>query len=937
MRGIRARDFGERAQFGNPNDATLSWALSISDGGQIHSLSTPDGPVDPELVSELEVIGRIAEYHRFQRTQNAPTSDSKPWGPLEILDLLGAGGFGEVYRAWDPGLEREVALKLLPEGSRKPSRRDSILNEGRLLARLRHRNVVTVFGIAEYSGRIGLWMELIQGQTLGSLVRERGPLGFREAAGIAADVCLALAAVHQAGLIHRDVKAENVMREEGGRIVLMDLGLGQSPVARGESSDPARALAGTPLYLAPEMFRGASASPQSDIYALGVLIYHLVSGSFPVVGEDLVQLAVRHQEGRRRLLHDVRPDLPREFVQVVERMLQPDPAKRFRSVGEILQGLEDSQVLAQTRSGQARRRQPPLVLTALLATLIVLVGGTTVFVATERSDLLSLLGLSETGTHTEPAAKHLVVLPFTNVGGDPSQQLLIDGLAETLTSKLTQMEGLQQSLWVVPFFEVAHLPNATVEDARKAFGINLAVTGSFQQVGTLARLTLNLVDARDLRQLRSSIIDLSKAGDLANQQDRVAAELARLVGLEVDPPELETALGSTVSAPRGYELYLEARGRLLRAKSIQDYQQTIDLFQQSLAEDPGFALAESGLAEAYWRTYKLTNDTTFASKADDASRRAVDLEKNLPETQVIRGMVQAGLGHPKSAVGILKQALQLDPRNADALRELARAYEELGDLTQAESTYRDAIKIRPEYWRNHDKLALFYFRNGRFDEAADEFRRVTELAPDNFNGYNSLGGCLFYLQKLDQAREMFERAIRLEPDVTTNDAAYSNLATLSFRNGDYRKAAELYSAILEVDPSDYLVWQNLANSWFWANEREKAGDAYRKAIRIIREQLQVQPLDPLLLSDLANDLSTVGATEEAVSTIRKALSLAPEDSRVNILAAETYATLGHEEAALRCIKIAVEKGYPPSEIQLDPTFAKFRERGLLEDLKSDSG
>ena len=250
----------------------------------------------------------------------------------------GSGTFGEVYRAWDRHLEREVALKLLRPASRSTSDDDPhssrIAREGRLLARVRHPNVITVYGVEVHDGRVGLWMELIRGTTLEALLQKRGPFSAQEAALIGIDLCRALAAIHAAGLIHRDVKAQNVMREDGGRIVLMDLGTGRE--LDQEQGDGLPDLAGTPLYLAPEIFDGAAASEQTDLYSLGVLLYHLVTGSFPVQGDDHRRVARGHRRSAPVSGCAMRvADLPTAFVRVVDRAIAADPSRRYASAGAL--------------------------------------------------------------------------------------------------------------------------------------------------------------------------------------------------------------------------------------------------------------------------------------------------------------------------------------------------------------------------------------------------------------------------------------------------------------------------------------------------------------------------------------------------------------------------------------------------------------------------
>jgi hypothetical protein len=354
-----------------PHDSKLlSVARSISDGAGVDWERLEQKLVDAretQVLRELRLLDRIATFHRSAEPLDAgqdlidpaeasavpidPPDDGagepdlkrhvtdegfETWGHLAILEKIGEGAFGAVYRARDGKLQREVALKLLwlaEPGA--PSNSPRALKEARLLARVRHPNVATVYGADQIHGRVGLWMELVKGRTLAELLGAQGPFGAREAALVGLDLCRALAAVHGAGLLHGDVKAHNVMREEGGRTVLMDFGtgkdLGQDHAAR--RPGPADDFSGTPLYLAPEVFEGHARTKATDIYSLGVLLYHLVTGSYPVQGRTREDVERAHQRQERRHLRDVRPDLPEEFVHTVQRALDPDPRQRYHGAG----------------------------------------------------------------------------------------------------------------------------------------------------------------------------------------------------------------------------------------------------------------------------------------------------------------------------------------------------------------------------------------------------------------------------------------------------------------------------------------------------------------------------------------------------------------------------------------------------------------------------
>ena len=315
-------------------------------------------PEASDSLRELRVIEVLAAVHRrvvesdYDATlgdvmsagpPQTPRPEGVPWGPLLVFDEIGGGSFGKVYRARDSALDHEVALKRLRLPAHAPSTQaDSIVREGQLLAKVRHQNVITVHGACEINGEIGIWMEFVRGKTLEQLVRDEGPMSAQEASLVGESLCRALAAVHQAGLLHRDVKASNVMREAGGRIVMLDFGTGIE--AEPDRQDGPRRIAGTPLYMAPELLEKGTASVQSDLYSLGVLLFYLVTGAYPFQAKSLEEVRAAHWAGRRRLLADVRSDLPRDFVRIVERALCPAPEDRYQSAGAMLRDLSESAV-----------------------------------------------------------------------------------------------------------------------------------------------------------------------------------------------------------------------------------------------------------------------------------------------------------------------------------------------------------------------------------------------------------------------------------------------------------------------------------------------------------------------------------------------------------------------------------------------------------------
>jgi eukaryotic-like serine/threonine-protein kinase len=331
-----------------PDDRILPLASSVSDGSPIDwegAARATTSEQEREAIRQLRLIAEIGRVHAQDHFAAAPVAKvgaEQQWKHLLVRERLGAGTFGEVFKAWDPSLGREVALKLLDPGKLRGGDGDptGFLAEGIRLAKVRHPHVIAVYGADVGDGRPGIWMELIHGRTLEEMVARDGPLSGREASLVGLDLCRALTAIHQVALVHRDVKATNVMRERGGRIVLMDFGATRELSVLEGALHPS--LAGTPFYMPPDILEGEAATPKSDIYGLGVLLFHLVTGRYPVEGSTLEELRAAHRRRDAGLLRHFRSDLPEPFVRVVETALEFDPAARPSTAAHMERALTAS-------------------------------------------------------------------------------------------------------------------------------------------------------------------------------------------------------------------------------------------------------------------------------------------------------------------------------------------------------------------------------------------------------------------------------------------------------------------------------------------------------------------------------------------------------------------------------------------------------------------
>ncbi len=331
-------------------------------------------PEEQHHIASLRLVDAVARAHRALPPDLAQGA-GRTWGRYRLTQVVGSGSYGSVYRAFDPELEREVAIKILHRQVADSKLRQRLLHEGRALAKVRDTHVVSVLGVESYGDRVGLCMEFVHGDTLEEVVRTHGTMNAREATLVGQDVCRALSAVHAAGYVHRDVKAGNIMRDRTGRIVLMDFGAGRE-IDDGSRRGTAN-VAGTPPYMAPEVVAGEPATAESDVYSVGVLLYHLVTGGYPVEGRSIDEIRSAHMLGRRTPISERRSDLPLSFVQVVDHAIAVDPRERLASAGALFDALTAALGESSPRSRWASLAIPILTSTVVAATIITFLGWVT--------------------------------------------------------------------------------------------------------------------------------------------------------------------------------------------------------------------------------------------------------------------------------------------------------------------------------------------------------------------------------------------------------------------------------------------------------------------------------------------------------------------------------------------------------------------------------
>ena len=795
----------------------------IASIGDVHR-STDDAELPPhDSNSTLDVRGRVVGHirpatgtvagvsasgaaHGDADAPEAPaigdpgTTGAK-WGRLLLQERVGAGVYGEVFRAFDDSLRRDVALKLLRAGGRSANLLAAkVLNEGRLLARVRHRNVVTVHGVDTHDGRVGLWMEFIRGNTLEQLLERQGPFGGREASLLGQDLCRALAAVHAAGLVHRDVKAQNVIREEGGRLVLMDFGTGL--LLEDDEAVKASPVAGTPLYLAPEVLSGTDASPQSDIYSLGVLLFHLVTGSYPYVARSLAELRRVQEKGERKRLHDLRPDLSEGFVQVVERALEADPAQRYASVGALQRGLTHALGLesglmqpvqlaaasadvdaSMKASGSAERPATPAspwkvwAPIGLAAALLVGVGGWAIFGSPASPPAV---------TPVAAPLESLVVQPFDVVSSQDGE--LAAGIGEVVMERLRLLPGIR----VVSFTPGVDGRPGGAEDEMRRHQVEALVRGTATWNDGVARVRVEVMRAGVAAPVYTQSFD--RPVDRAAELPRIAAnEMVRWLGVRPSREEESRLSRADDATPAVYEAYLRGRSAM-RHLSATNVALAIEQFRQALRGDRNHAPSLVGLAECYvlqgvtynsipraeatilareyvQRALAIDGDHAAAISADAQLRfylewdgdgaeksfqRALELSPNTGSVHQHYAMFLVARDRLDAALAQMQTAVALDPASLPARAMLGMIWHYTGNQRQAERTFREVLDVDRGYSQARKGLVRTMLAQKAYQETLgllDGWSHGTTEPPDRFY-LAARGIALAGAGRSDQARRV---------------------------------------------------------------------------------------------------------------------------------------------------------------------------------------
>lgn len=823
-----------------------------------------------------------------------PPPPTPPLGPgaafgerYTIVEAVGTGGMGRVYKAIDRLSGTSVALKVMTGPAAQPDSRQRFQRELALGRAITHQNVCRVHDLGEVQSTPYISMEFVEGQTLDDLIRSVGVLSTKQTVGLARQICSALIAIHEGGVVHRDLKPSNIMLDRAGRAIVMDFGMAYQ---RGdERLTDAGAVVGTLAYLSPEQSRGEEATPCSDLYALGLILFEMLTGLRPPGDRGPLPLALRDKSEPCPPPSRFAPEVTKDLDAIVMRCLERDPAKRPATA------LQVDGALAAVQGGQSAIRLLPAVpgrwreqkkeLLGLAAALAV-------------AALLVWLVVHQAPPPPPPS---LALLPLSYTG--PEAQKYLRNVVPLLISERLRA---QRAVPVVPFdTSRTFTSDEPVEGVAEALGVSVVVQGTLlarEGGGFDLTLTARRPRVKEPGWTRSLHV---ASGSVLDYVDQLQREMVATLHLGTEP---------AVPAHRREALEHYLKGRTLYdGKDVATHTQQAETeFEAAAAADPKFAEAHAMVAVAEAWLYLRDHKDAHLEKAEQAAQRALSLNASLPEAHLGKGLVQLARGQSAEAKKTFEEGLDYAPADDALLRNMGRAHMLLGRWDEAESLYKRARDLRPAFWSNHNELGAFYVRRANFELAADCFQQVINLHPSSDTGFSNLAAVHILAGHHELAVPLLKAALQINP----TPEAHNNLGVVYYATGKFPEARGEWQAAIDGGITDPITFSNLGDADRQLGLRKEANEAYEKAVAALREQLDKPETDSEPRATLAMALAGMRRCKESAVEAKKADERRFTPTGAYYLAI-AYAVCGEDEPATRQALRAVE-GCVISDVRTNP-------------------
>jgi serine/threonine protein kinase/tetratricopeptide (TPR) repeat protein len=768
-----------------------------------------------------------------------PLSAGDRLGRYEVIAPLGAGGMGEVYRAHEERLERDVAIKVLPEEvAEDPDRLARFEREARAAAALNHPNIMAVHELGEHEGRPFIVTELLEGESLRSVI-DAGGLTSRSAVAYAVQIANGLAVAHDKGMAHRDLKPENLFLTRDGTVKILDFGLAKlRPERAFRTETPTETLrtspgtlVGTVAYMAPEQLRGEPADHRSDVFALGVVLYEMLCGRRPFVGGTTAETAAAILKEDAEPLASTVSSAPPALASIVARCLEKRPEDRFSSAHDLalaLRATDDTTSAAPPpRKAGPRRRWPHLLAMVIAAAIALLV------VLPPEGLWQRLAGPDE----ERPPIRSIALLPLDNLTGDPEQAYFVDGLHEELISTFAQISAFDKVIarTSVMAFRDTDTP---IREIGERLDVEAVLEGSVRQSGDTVRATLQLIDARTESHLWAGSFERD-LNDILALQSEVARAVASEVRLALTPEETRRFAESRTVSPDAYRAYLRGIRLSPWYTTEEDLDVAVGLFERAIELDPGYAPAYVGLSRALLQlAHFFLPPTDIMPRAYAVAQKGVELDDNLADAHARLGAIKLWWQWDWSGAETeFRRALELSPNNTLASVRLAELLTVFDHSEEATSVMRKAFELDPLSWEAHLNLVWMCYFTGRYDSGIEHGLSTLEIFPSNAMVHIVLSNNYVGAGEYVQAVTTLERAAELLPPLRDN-ALYLSVLGWTYRAaGRLADARSVGKQVVEMRHLRYVPPTSLAAAYYAIGDNERMYEALEVALEMRDTQL----------------------------------------------------------------------------------------------------